>query len=182
MRMTINIKNIRKYAGKYDEQYRGKDDEKTEKEMKTLLRKQRFLTRENLIKIGNWKSRRPRRHYESEENDDLTVKEITKFSFKTKSEKARIKSLLALKGVDWPVASTILHFPFPEKYPIMDFRVIRSLYGKEPSTYTYNFGFWNDYCNRLRNIAKKYNLCIRMVEKALWKYDELKFGKKKTCK
>jgi hypothetical protein len=40
-----------------------------------------------------WKSKRPKKHYQSEENDDLTVKEITTFSFKTKSEKARIKSL-----------------------------------------------------------------------------------------
>jgi hypothetical protein len=117
-----------------------------------------------------WKSKRPRRHYESDENDGLTVKEITKFSFKTRSEKARIESLLALKGVSWPVASAILHFAFPEKYPIMDFRVIWSLGWKQPSSY--DFSFWQRYCIKIHKLSRKYNLPIRIVEKSLWKYSK----------
>jgi len=177
--MNISKKNILKYADAYDKQYRGTADEI---EMKRLLKKQRYLMQKELIKIGMWKSKRPKRHYESEENDDLTVQEITKFSFRTKSEKARIKSLLALKGVSWPVASTILHYAFPDVYPIMDFRVLHSLWDLKPPI-RYDFRLWERYCNKIRTIAKKYRLPIRTVEKALWKYDKenTKSSQKNPC-
>lgn len=62
-------------------------------------------------------------------------------------ERVRIESLLGsrrgLKGVGYPVASTILHFAFPSSYAIMDFRVIQSLGWKQPSSYT--FDFWQRY-------------------------------------
>lgn len=184
MKTKITRRKILEYAEKYDQKYRKTEDSKVEKKMKRLLKNQRYLRQKELVKIGRWKSKRPTRHYISEENDDLTVKEITEFSFRTKSEKARIKSLLTLKGVYWPTASAILHFAFPTKYPIMDFRVIRSLYGKDPSTYKYNFGFWGKYCKRIRAISNKYNLPIRIVEKALWKYDKEKNrrSRKRKCK
>ncbi len=168
--MNINKKSIQKYADVYDNEYRGTDGEKVEIEMKRVLQKQRYLRKKELVKIGRWKSKRPTRHYISKENDDLTVKEITVFSFRTKSEKARIKSLLALKGVSWPVASAILHFAFPLKYPIMDFRVIWSLGWVQPSNY--NFGFWQKYCKAINAISRRYKLPIRTVEKSLWKYSK----------
>jgi len=110
------------------------------------------------------------KHYESEENDDLIVKEVTQFSFNARSEIAKIKSLLILKGISWPSASVILHFAFPTKYPIMDFRVVWSLGWQQPSSY--DFGFWSRYCNRIGEISRKHNLPIRTVEKAMWKYSK----------
>ena len=165
--MKINKKNILVYEERYDTDYKPKN-RVVEEEMKRLLKKQRYLRREDLIRIGNWKSERAKRHYENEENDDLTVREITHFSFNAKSEKARIKSLLTLKGVGWPVASAILHFAFPSKYPIWDFRVLKSLDWPKP----YNFDLWEKYCDEINKISKKYKLPIRTVEKALWKYSK----------
>jgi len=167
--MNINRENILKYEAAYNKRYKA-HDKKTETEMKRLLKKQRYLRQKELVKIGMWKSRRPKRHYESKENDYLVVEEITKFSFNTKSEKARIKSLLELKGVSWPVASAILHFAFPTKYPIMDFRVIWSLGWKQPSSY--NFNFWQKYCKKINALSKKCKLPIRTVEKSLWEYSK----------
>lgn len=167
--MNINKKSVLKYADAYNKRYKA-HDETTEVEMKRLLKKQRYLRQKELVRIGMWKSKRPKRHYESEENDDLTVEETTKFSFKTRSGKARIKSLLALKGVSWPAASAILHFAFPKKYPIMDFRVIWSLGWKQPSSY--NFNFWQKYCKKINAISKKCKLPIRTVEKSLWEYSK----------
>ena len=166
--MNINKKNILVYEKRYDADYKPKD-RVVEEEMKRLLKKQGYLRREDLIRIGNWKSKRAKRHYENEENDDLTVREITHFSFNAKSEKARIKSLLTLKGVSWLVASAILHFAFPSKYPIWDFRVLWSLGWPKP----YNFDLWEKYCYEIHKISKKYKLpTIRTVEKALWKYSK----------
>jgi len=167
--MKISKEAVLKYAKKYDRDYK-KEGWLVEKEMKVLLKKQGYLTCEDFIKIGRWKSKRPNRYYEDAENDDSTVREITRFSFSTRSEKVQIKSLLILKGVSWPVASAILHFASPDRYPIMDFRVIWSLGWEQPSTY--NFNFWREYCEKIRRISARHNLPIRTVEKALWKYSK----------
>lgn len=178
MGMRITKGNIIKYAQKYDRDY-NKKYRKTEDRMKSLLENQRYLTRENLITIGDCKAPRARRHYSSMQNCNDRVKQISQFSFGTRDEKARIESLDSLVGVGYPMVSTILHFAFPDKYPIMDFRVIRTLDWQKPSN---NFNFWQCYCERIRAIAEKYNLTIRTVEKALWKYDKLNSGKKSTCR
>jgi len=167
--ITLNKKTILEYAMKYDEQY-SQAAEAVEKKMKQLLQNQRYLTRDQFVQIGLWKSRRPQKHYLNEENDDLTVKEVTQFCFSTKSCNARIKTLLTLKGVSWPLASTILHFAFPDKFPIMDFRVVWSLGWKKPPSYKYIF--WQEYCDKVNNISKKLKLPIRTVEKALWRYSK----------
>lgn len=176
MGMKITKENILKHVQKYDRDYKEKG-KKTEDEVKLLLRKQRYLTRKNLITIGDWKAPRARRHYSNNRNHK--VRKISKFSFSTRDEKARIESLDSLRGVGYPMASTILHFAFPHKYPIMDFRVIRSLGLKQPSTY--KFDFWKGYFKKIQAISKKYSLPIRTVDKALWKYDELNSGRRKTC-
>ena len=163
----LSKKEIKEYAHKYDE-HREDNDEVVEKEMKEWLENHRYLNKEKFVKIGLWKSRRPKKKYES--NEDLTVREITRFSFSTKSEEARIKSLLVLNGVSYPVASVILHFAFPNEYPILDFRAIWSLGWKQPKNYT--FDFWQKYCNEMKKISKQTGEDIRTIDKALWEYSK----------
>jgi len=183
MGMKITKENILKYAQKYDKDYKQKS-KKTEDRIKSLLKNQRYLTRQNLITIGDWKAPRARRHYSSSQNSNDRVKQISQFSFGTRDEKTRMESLLGrkggLRGVYYPTASTILHFAFPEKYPIVDFRVLHSLWGLKPPI-RYDFKLWEKYYNKIRTLAKKYRLPIRTVDKALWKYDELNSGRRKTC-
>ena len=168
--MNLSRKQIIEYSKKYDAQYKGRPDELIEKELKKWFLSHRYLNRERFIKLGLWKSKRQKRNYESKENDDLIIKEITRFALATKSEKTKIKSLMVLKGVSWPVASVILHFAFPNRYPIMDFRVIWSLGWKQPKYY--NFDFWQKYVNELRKLAKKYKVSLRTLDKALWYYSK----------
>lgn len=166
--MEITKEKIREYAQKYDERYKGTNDEIVENEMKRWLESNRYLDRERFIKIGLWKSKRPKKKYES--NDDLMVKEITRFSLMTKSEEARIRSLLVLNGVSYPVASVILHFAFPDKYTILDFRAIWSLGWDQPKYYTFNF--WKKYCDEIKEISKMMGENIRTIDKALWEYSK----------
>jgi len=166
--MKIIKEAIREYAQKYDKRYKGTDDEIIEKEIKKWLRSHRFLDRERFIKVGLWKSKRPKKKYKS--NGDLVVREITRFSFTTRSEEARIKSLMVLNGVSYPFASVILHFAFPNRYPIMDFRTIWSLGWQQPKYYT--FDFWQKYCKKIREISKKTGEGIRTIDKALWEYSK----------
>lgn len=168
--MKIQRENIIEYARRYDERYKGTSDELVEEQMKKLLRQRKYLTREEFVKVGLWKSKRQERNYKSRENDDLTVREITEFAFKAKSERARMKSLTVLKGVSWPVASVILHFVFPDKYPILDFRVIWSLGWEQPKQYDFNF--WQRYVKTLKSLSKQYKVSLRDLDKGFWEYSK----------
>jgi len=140
----------------------------TEKEIKDWLKKHKHLDKKRFVRLCLWKSSRQKRNYNK--NKDSLIREITGFSFSTRNEEVRIKSLLVLTGVSYPVASTILHFAFPKRYPIMDFRVIWSLDWNQPKRYT--FDFWQKYCNEIRKLSKKFNLPIRTIDKALWTYSK----------
>jgi len=50
-----------------------------------------------------------------------------------KSEKTKqvVRKLLQTKGMKLPMASTVLHFYFPQVFPIIDQRAYRELYGDE---------------------------------------------------
>ena len=169
--MVINRENILRYAQKYDEQYNKTEDERIEKKMKELLKKHRYFNREDFIQVGRWKSKRTTRWFNK--NNANEVKDITSFCFDKENnicEETRIKQLIKLWGVGYPVASALLHFAFPERYPIMDFRTIWSLGWEQPSNY--NFDFWQRYCEKIRVIATQLGLPIRTVDKALWKYSK----------
>jgi len=167
---------------KYNEKYKGTDDERVEKELKSWLSKHKYLTREKFIKLGLWKSKRPQKHYKSSRNTDKFVKKITSFAFETDDERKRIETLLGakggIKGVSWPVASVILHFTFPERYPIMDYRVIWSLGWNQPKSY--NFEFWQKYGGELKSLGRKFSFSLRTIDKALWFYS--KENQKQTLK
>jgi len=166
--LEITKDNIIKYSDRYDKGVAGSFDEYGEKELKEWFRANRYLDREKFIRLGKWKSRRPIKHYES--NGDNLIKDITNFSLSTDNEEARIKILFVLKGVSWPVASTILHFAFPDKYPIMDFRAIWSLGWEQPKSYNYNF--WKKYCDQMQSLSDRVGLPIRTIDKALWQYSK----------
>jgi hypothetical protein len=176
--MRISKSKILKYASLYDKKYR-MSGALIETEIKEILkkRKPKFLTRNELCKIGKWKSPRTKKHCLNPDNDERTVRDISKFSFSTKSERAKIESLFVFKGVSWPVASTILHFAFPDKYPILDFRVLESMGWGKPTQY--DFKFWQDYCSYLRKLATKYKISLRVLDKALWQISKDKILSKR---
>jgi len=170
-KMVLTKQNLLTYAAMYDSRCWGADSE-IEDEMKCRLTRQRYLRRRDLVSIGRWKSPRPSRYYS--ENGDSRTRRVTQMSFGNRDERQRIESLLGskggLRGVGYPVASAILHFAFPNMYPIMDFRVIESLGWDVPSSYT--FDFWQKYCTEVRRVASEHDLPIRTVEKALWMYSK----------
>lgn len=165
--MPLNKETVIKYAKIYDQKAKSSDKD-VEKELKALLKNQRFLRKKDFVKIGRWKSTRPQKQYLA--NDERAVKEISRFSFTAKTEQAQIGVLFALKGVKYPVASAILHFAFPDRYPILDVRALWSLGWKQ--SYSYNFEFWISYVKKVRKISKKLGLSMRKVDKALWQFSK----------
>lgn len=143
-------------------------DVAVEKEVKHWLETNRYLNKEMFLRLCCWKSQRPKRHYIK--NEEQKIIEITRIAFSTNNEKEKIETLMTLYGVRYPVASAILHFAFPDKYPIMDFKVIESLGWEKPNYY--NFIFWEKYCNNIRELSKQYGMPIRTIDKALWTYSK----------
>ncbi len=165
--MKIPNDKIVEYARRYDQNASGYD-KSVEQKIKQVLQTRRYLNRQELIEVGIWKSPRQKKNYGK--NDDGAVRELTQFSFTARSEQARVGALLALRGVSYPVASTLLHFAFPDEYPILDTRALWSLGWETPSSYT--FEFWRRYCAHLIKLSTELNLDLRTIDKALWQYSK----------
>lgn len=79
-------------------------------------------------------------------------------------------ALLGLDGVGVPTASTLLHFAFPDRYPILDVRALQSLGCAARSAYP--ISFWLEYLAACRNIADRHKVTVRTLDKALWEHSK----------
>jgi len=79
----------------------------------------------------------------------------------------RVAELVRLQGVGVPVASALLHFTDPEKFPILDFRALASLGDLRRRT-TYTNEFWVSYLQRCQALADDIGVSVRDLDKALW--------------
>jgi len=152
-----------------------KEDFKTQKlidELRPVL-KRGYLTKEEFLKIGMWKSPRPKQQYlrNSEEN----IKKITQEVISTKFEKRKIDLLTKLKGVSVPTASAILTLIDPKNYGVVDIRVWQLLYSygsvkTKPEGMGFDFKNWFNYLVKLRYYAKKFKVKARDIERTLFLY------------
>lgn len=126
-----------------------------------------YMTLSELIAVANWKWSGGRTAQLCEKNFQNAVKEVTQASFNASDDRLRIGALLSLHGVSWPMASTILHFAFPNRYPIFDVRVMRSVGGPR----MYGFNLWEKYIELCREASGRLDLSIRELDKALWQMD-----------
>jgi len=128
-----------------------------------------YLTKEEFLTICAWKT--PRSQPRCASNDAAFIREISELSMATESEQLRIQAWTLLAGVKWPTASVFLHFAFPDRYPIMDYRALWSLCTDAPSRYS--FPFWQSYTEFCLALARRAGVTMRVLDQALWKYSEL---------
>ena len=88
-----------------------------------------------------------------------------------KFERLRIGILNALEGVDWPMASVLLHFGHKDPYPIIDYRALWSL-GLDLKPLYYKFDFWWSYVECCRDLRAKAGTTMRILDRALWQYSK----------
>src|SRR5262245_16693699 len=74
-----------------------------------------YLTRDELLRIGDWKA--PRKRSSREKNSPEYVRVVTEAAFGSKNEQFKIEALTLLNGIQWPTASVILHFATDPSYP-----------------------------------------------------------------
>lgn len=128
------------------------------------------LTKPILTKIAEWKAARTKRYICT--NDPKYVEEVARVSLKTDNERLRLEILTLLNGVGIRMASAMLHFCFPERYTVMDWRAWKSLaklgkiIGEIEDTYE-TYKKYNDVC---QGIAKQLRVSLRTLDKALWQW------------
>lgn len=136
-----------------------------------VVRRQGYLTTDQLFTLCRWKSARSAGR--AKENSASFVEEVTRFALSATDERARIESLTLLDAVEYPTASCILHWFHGDPYPIVDFRAIWSLQLLQSPPYS--FEFWQSYCQGWRELlseARRLSAVVtpRLFDQALWQY------------
>ena len=132
-----------------------------------------YLTKCELIKMGGWK-----RHTlpsQMVKNPDGHVEKITAEVFSLDDDWEKLEKLMdrcqGLDGVRQPVASTILHLYDPERYPIFDIHALRSIRIKKEDVEG-DKKFWEKYVKFCRAKAECHGVCMRTLDRALYKFSE----------
>lgn len=144
-------------------------DSLIEKAIAPAARRQGYLTRDQFLRIAEWKSARSRSR--CEKNDSQYVEAVTRAALGSKNERFKIQALRLLEGVEWPTASVILHFCDRGRYPILDVRALWSAGLDAPPSYS--FPLWMEYTDFLRGVSADAGVSMRTLDKALWQYSKV---------
>lgn len=105
---------------------------------------------------------------EEEENIQKVTKIAFEYAKKDETEKA-IQELRLLGGVGIPIASTILAMKFPEKYCIIDRRVLLKINNEKwLKEHTENPKVYSEYLEYMKQKAKEKGMALRQYELSLW--------------
>ena len=93
---------------RWAEAFSDPSDSVIEKDIAPAARRQGYLTRDQFLRIAEWKTVRSRAR--CRKNEAEYVKEVTRAALSSKNERFKVQALRLLDGVEWPTASVILHF------------------------------------------------------------------------
>ena len=130
------------------------------------VRARGHFLRDEFLETYGWKTKRTlgrAKRYSEEE-----IAEVTGVAFRQRDERLRVCLLRVLDGVDWPVASTLLHVGCDPSYPILDFRAVWALGADVPAHVS--FEFWWAYVECCRALAGEAGVTVRELDRALWAY------------
>lgn len=156
------LAEVHEWAGRY-----GADDGLIDAIAPAVRARGHFL-RDEFLETYRWKTHRTLRHVQK--YTEAEIADVTGVAFRQSDEKLRICLLRALDGVDWPVASALLHVGADPAYPIIDFRALWALGSERPASI--GFGFWWAYVECCRALAAEAGVSVRELDKALWCYSE----------
>jgi hypothetical protein len=146
----------------------GPDDDTRLLTIGASVRARGYYTRTEFIEVCAWKTPRSRPRIAA--NTRPSIVSRTRRALSASEEALRIGHLLELHGVGVPTASTLLYFAFPSDYPILDVRALESLGVRSRSTYP--IGFWLQYLDTCRALARTHGVSIRTLDKALWQHSK----------
>ena len=166
MKLRFDESQIRYYADKYPEDYDNPLDE-----IKGEVKRRGHLTQSDLTAVANWAHLHPKYKNAIKAQSDDCVEKATRSALS--SDAADFDAICILKdgldGVGDMMASTILHWFHKDCCPIWS-KFPRCSVGIDNSILTPEM--WEDYVSCCRCLAKKNKVCMRTLDRALWKYSE----------
>ena len=139
----------------------------------TAARNRGHYTRDEFIRVCRWKSERSRAH--AARNTAEAVEAATRVALSDAStERERMAALRSLHGVEWATASVLLHLAYPERYPILDQRVLQAFGVPQPSSYS--FRFWEAFVSAWLPLLEESGVDGRTFDQALWQWSKEQGG------
>ena len=128
-----------------------------------------YLSQPELREMAKWKDRFV--PSKIDQNPPGLIERITGETFGLDDDWEKIKKLKEIYGVAESVASVILHLYNRRKYPILDVHALRSI-GIDNREVNYDEPFWRKYVNLCRAKADHYDVSMRALDRALYKYSQ----------
>jgi hypothetical protein len=152
------------------------EDDKTLQLIKELriVKNRGYFHKDELFKMGMWKSPRPKHLYLNNSNEDVIL--LSKnFLSCNQSEKKKTELLTKLHGVAVPTASAIQFLIDPKNYCVIDVRVWQVLHlykvvENKPSGTNLSVANWADYLLKIRHFAIIFGVSSRVIERTLFFY------------
>ncbi len=132
-------------------------------------RERQELGKDLFVRIARWKSVRKTPNYKA--NSEDLVRSATGAAFRAETDAEALAALTVLDGVAVRTASALLQWLLPDRYPILDFRVVRALGEAQPSN-------WDDprlyerIATAVRGHAQRLEVDLRTLDRALWAWDK----------
>lgn len=136
-----------------------------------------YLDFNDFDRILKWKLRQQYGRQKSlrSKNTEEIIKKISSLALNITHEdkdyvlELRFKILMALRGVEVPVASAILALCFPEQYAVIDFRGWRQIFGVKKQVFT--LSDYKQYLKEIRRLSSELGFLPQQVDSAIWEYD-----------
>lgn len=138
------------------------------------------ISKSTFERLMNWKSPRTKGFLKLDNYEKYSDKFTDILNLHTDE---KLNQLSSLEGIGISVASTILHFIYPEEIPIVDFRVIECLKNFGYLDPLKNVPFYRDnlkgyiiYRNEILKLASKLKVDLRQLDKALFAFHKIKLS------
>ncbi len=147
--------------------YRLKADDEVLNEVGPRVRKRGFYDRADLLAVGVWKSPRAKSYLES--NSDEMIHDVTATALAAPL-RIQHRILRILRGVEIPMASSLLMVWQPDEHTVIDVRAVASLVAndeiKNPAPKDYPP--YIEYLDVCKAIAARCGRSLRTVDRALY--------------
>ena len=181
MRLPFSTtKEIQDWADRYNKNQTGVQKliekylmglKKTVRELKKPRTPSGYLLYHEFYDLYEWKlKRKPKSLKRNSKNE---IQEITGEAFRLNNDWEKLDKLTEIHDVGQSVASAILHLCDQKKYPILDQHALRSVGIDEKYIYGPKYPFWQKYVDFCRAEAERYNVSMRTLDRALWKYSKV---------
>ena len=163
--LRFPIGDVPRWAAQFTD---GEGEERLLRDIRPAVLERGWLTAPEFQALCYWKT--PRSRPRCRRNSSSEVRLLTQAAFATDDDPLKMGLLRLLQGVDWPSASTLLHFCDRRPYPILDVRALWSLGYSKPPHYT--MPLWLGYVACVRDLSVRSGHDMRTVDRALWQYSK----------